>query len=61
MESKYVTLIRTIKRTEIKVKTLEDKNNKFKITRIFDRQMPLKEIVKMDHLQKQLANPAIYN
>ena len=60
MESKCVIQIRTIQRTEIKVKTLKDNNIKFK-TRIFDRQMPLKEIVKMEHQQKQLANAAINN
>ena len=72
VESKYAILIRMkISLTETKVKTLEDNNPKITIMeqvnskiskiRIFDQQTPLKEILKMDHLQKQLANPAIYN
>ena len=66
-----MTLIRTIRLTDIKVKTLGDNNLKIIImepdnskvakNRIFDQRTHLKKILKMDHLQKQLANAAIYN
>ena len=61
----------TIRIKEIKVKMLEDNNLKITImekanskiskVRIFDQPTPLKEILKMEHLLKQLANAAINN